>query len=34
MRYKPVLAVIILIIFFIAVASAIGLFLYQMGLFN
>lgn len=34
MQYKPVLAIIVLIIFAIALVSAIGLFLYQMGLFN
>lgn len=34
MNYKPVLAIIILGVFFVALSSAIGLFLYQMGLFN
>jgi hypothetical protein len=34
MNYKPVLAVIVLLIFVVALASAIGLVLYQMGLFN
>lgn len=34
MSYKPALAVIVLIIFFAAIASAIGLMLFQMGLFG
>jgi hypothetical protein len=34
MQYKPVLAIIILVIFAVALVSAIGLFVYQMGLFN
>ena len=34
MSYKPVLAIIVLLIFFTALLSGIGLFLYQMGLFD
>jgi len=34
MNYKPVLAVIVLMVFFLAIASAIGLLLYQMGVFD
>ena len=34
MNYKPVLAVIVLVLFVVAISSAIGLFLYQMGVFD
>ncbi len=34
MSYKPVLAVVVLVIFFAAISSAIGLFLFQMGIFS
>jgi len=34
MNYKPVLAVIVLLIFFVALISGITLFLFQMGVFE
>lgn len=34
MKYKPVLAIFVLGIFFVSVISAIVLFLFQMGLFD
>lgn len=34
MNYKPVLAIIVLIIFLTAIASAIGLMLFQFGIID
>jgi hypothetical protein len=34
MNYRPLLAIVVLIVFFAAIISAIGLFLFQMGWFN
>jgi hypothetical protein len=34
MNYKPVLAIIVLLVFLTAVATAIGLLLFQMGIIN
>ena len=34
MSYKPVLAVVVLGIFIVSVLASIGLFLYQMGIFE
>jgi len=34
MNVKPILAIVVLIVFFAALLSAIGLFLFQMGVFN
>jgi len=34
MSYKPALAIFVLLVFFVAIASAIAIVLYQMGVFN
>ena len=34
MNLKPILAIVVLTIFFAAIISAVGLFLYQMGWFS